>query len=118
MQFFVEKCNRELSEKLRRHKTDLAGMGTTERVRMAVKWRLEMLIPVMGLLPLAPPPNSVARSISHSMAVVESWGADILRSELPHTAEMLALQRSHSACPKQVCKNSLSHGRSSAFNPI
>lgn len=48
MQFFVDKCNSDLSSKLRRHEADLAGMGTTERVRTAVKWRLEMLIPFMG----------------------------------------------------------------------
>lgn len=53
MQFFVDKCNRDLGEKLRRHEADLAGMGTTDRVRTAVKWRLEMLIPVMGQLSLA-----------------------------------------------------------------
>ena len=38
----------ELSERLKRHEKDLSGMRTLERVRTALQWRLEMLMPVMG----------------------------------------------------------------------
>lgn len=48
LQFFVEKCNQELAEKLAAHRADLQGLKTRDRIRTAVKWRLEMLIPYMG----------------------------------------------------------------------
>ena len=48
MQHFVKKCNVELSKKLESHKADLSGMRTSERIRTAMQWRLEMLMPVMG----------------------------------------------------------------------
>lgn len=48
MQFFVDDCNRRLRDKLEQHHTDLQALRTTERLRTAIRWRLEMLIPYMG----------------------------------------------------------------------
>ncbi len=55
MQHFVDKCNSELAEKLHKHKAELIGLRTTERVRTAIQWRLEMLIPYMSEPPSVAP---------------------------------------------------------------
>ena len=44
----MEKCNQELSDKLAKHKAELEGMRTPGRIRTAIRWRLEMLVPYMG----------------------------------------------------------------------
>jgi hypothetical protein len=48
VQHFVEKCNSDLAKKLNSHKAEMAGLRTSERVRTAVQWRLEMIIPYMS----------------------------------------------------------------------
>lgn len=48
MQYFVERCNWELAQRLKDSKQELAGMKIQERVRTAIQWRLEMQIPYMG----------------------------------------------------------------------
>ena len=48
LQYFVDKCNWELAQRLKDSKQELAGMKTQERVRTAIQWRLEMQIPFMG----------------------------------------------------------------------
>lgn len=49
MQHFVDKCNLALAEKLQKHKGEMIGLRTTERVRTAIQWRLEMIIPHMSM---------------------------------------------------------------------
>ena len=51
MQHFIDKCNEALAEKLQKHKGDMVGLRTTERVRTAIQWRLEMIIPYMSKAP-------------------------------------------------------------------
>jgi len=50
---FVDKCNLALAEKLQKHKGEMIGLRTTERVRTAIQWRLEMIIPHMSNWPQA-----------------------------------------------------------------
>lgn len=47
-QYFVDDCNQRLEAELDSRQEELAGMRVPERVRMAVRMRLEMLIPYIG----------------------------------------------------------------------
>ena len=59
----MDKCNQELSDKLAKHKAELEGMRTPDRIRTAIRWRLEMLVPYMGATTLIPCSNALlARS--------------------------------------------------------
>ena len=51
MQHFIDKCNKALAEKLQNHKGEMVGLRTTERVRTAIQWRLEMIIHYMSKPP-------------------------------------------------------------------
>lgn len=44
----MEECNQRLVDELESRADELAAMRVPERIRMAVRWRLEMLIPYMG----------------------------------------------------------------------
>lgn len=44
----MEECNQRLVDQLESKADELAAMRVPERVRMAVRLRLEMLIPYMG----------------------------------------------------------------------
>ena len=48
VQYFVDDCNRSLMDQLEERADELGSMRTPQRVRLALKARLEMLIPVMG----------------------------------------------------------------------
>jgi len=48
LQYFIGKCNSDLAEKLNSHKAEMNGLRTSERVRTAIQWRLEMIIPYMS----------------------------------------------------------------------
>ena len=48
LQYFVDDCNQRLVDHLEDRADELGSMRTPQRVRLALKARLEMLIPVMG----------------------------------------------------------------------
>ena len=48
MQYFVDDCNQRLVDMLEERKEELAALRTPQRVHLALKARLEMLIPFMG----------------------------------------------------------------------
>ena len=50
LQYFVEDCNQRLVDNLEERADELSSLRTPLRVRLALKARLEMLIPVMGEL--------------------------------------------------------------------
>mmetsp|Transcript_17894 Transcript_17894/g.21430 ORF Transcript_17894/g.21430 Transcript_17894/m.21430 type:complete len:360 (+) Transcript_17894:90-1169(+) len=72
---FEEKCNKQLVEKMTENHEDLMNMGMTSRIRTAVRWRLEMVIPYMKTWPqalshTAPPQESaplMLKSRAHLM---------------------------------------------------
>ncbi len=49
LQYFVEECNHQLAAELESRQEELARMRVPERVRMAVRMRLEMLMPYIGM---------------------------------------------------------------------
>ncbi|BDA41822.1 Ubiquinone biosynthesis protein COQ9, mitochondrial [Coccomyxa sp. Obi] len=53
VEYFVEECNQQLASELESRQEELARMRTPERVRMAVRMRLEMLIPYIDTWPQA-----------------------------------------------------------------
>ncbi len=48
VQFFVEQCNSRLAGELAARRAELAAMRVPDRIRTAVRRRLEMLVPVIG----------------------------------------------------------------------
>lgn len=48
LQYFVDDCNQRLVEDLEGRAQELASLRTPQRVRLALKARLEMLIPFIG----------------------------------------------------------------------
>ena len=48
MQYFVDDCNQRLVDMLEERKEELAALRTPQRVRLALRARLEMLIPFIG----------------------------------------------------------------------
>ncbi|KAK9909165.1 hypothetical protein WJX75_008087 [Coccomyxa subellipsoidea] len=53
IEYFVDDCNQRLEAGLDSRQEELAGMRVPERVRMAVRMRLEMLIPYIDTWPQA-----------------------------------------------------------------
>ena len=51
LQHFIEQCNGKLAAELADRKNELSVMRTTDRVKLAVRLRLQMLIPYMGEQP-------------------------------------------------------------------
>ncbi len=51
LQYFIEQCNGKLAAELADRKNELSVMRTTDRVKLAVRLRLQMLIPYMGKQP-------------------------------------------------------------------
>ena len=75
MQHFIDKCNKALAEKLQKHKGEMVGLRTTERVRTAIQWRLEMIIPYMSKAPKEPAPILDYSLLSKSPSrILRIWG--------------------------------------------
>ncbi len=75
-QYFVDDCNQRLAAELDSREKELAGTRVPERVRMAVRMRLEMLIPYIGA-PLSCPcflavPASQKLSNSHVVFTLDA----------------------------------------------
>ena len=48
VQYFEEECNQRLVDSLEERAEELAALRTPQRVRLALRARLEMLIPFIG----------------------------------------------------------------------
>jgi rpsU-divergently transcribed protein len=55
VEFFIRKCNDALFDRMRGERALLHQQdGMADRVKLAVRWRLELLTPYIGALPAAP----------------------------------------------------------------
>lgn len=71
MQHFVERCNERLVAELVARREELAAMRVPDRIRTAVRLRLQMLAPVMGAPPTPWPecmPVCCIRAATHKSA--------------------------------------------------
>jgi hypothetical protein len=49
--FFIRKCNRALFDRIRAEGAAFSEKGTAEKVKLAMRWRLEMLAPYVSKRP-------------------------------------------------------------------
>ncbi|KAK9827204.1 hypothetical protein WJX74_010318 [Apatococcus lobatus] len=80
VQFFIDQCNAELAAELARRKSELGMMRTIDRVKLAVRLRLEMLVPYIDSWPqalglMAQPSAAVVGCRQLAFIVDEIWHA-------------------------------------------
>lgn len=72
VQFFIRRCNQRLAERIHAEGAAFAAMPPLERAKTAIKWRLQMLSPYIGVHPrhtsVQPMPASCQRA-AHACAL-------------------------------------------------